>query len=60
MNNHNMADSNVAPQQDCLACRIIGSTALGATGVYALTMSRPGAPGSPFGKRVMGGIGAGT
>lgn len=42
---------------DCIACRIIGSGAFAATGIYALRMSRPSAPGSIVGKRIMGGLG---
>lgn len=45
---------------DCLACRVIGTGALGATGIYALNMTRASALGSPLGKRVMGGVGVGT
>lgn len=46
--------------KDCLACRVIGTGALGATGIYALNMTRASAPGSPLGKRVMGSVGVGT
>ncbi|KZT26807.1 hypothetical protein NEOLEDRAFT_1062170 [Neolentinus lepideus HHB14362 ss-1] len=46
-------------QQECLACRIIGSGALAATGAYALNMSRAHHPGSIMGKRVMGALGVG-
>ncbi|KAF8482487.1 hypothetical protein DFH94DRAFT_727452 [Russula ochroleuca] len=42
---------------DCLSCRIIGTGALGATGVYALNQARAHQPGSPVGKRVMAGVG---
>ncbi|KAG1786381.1 uncharacterized protein HD556DRAFT_1211081, partial [Suillus plorans] len=42
---------------DCMSCRIIGSGAFAATGIYALRMARPSAPGSIVGKRVMGGLG---
>jgi len=42
---------------DCLSCRIVGTGALGATGVYALNQARAHQPGSPFGKRVMAGVG---
>ncbi|EJF59627.1 hypothetical protein DICSQDRAFT_64674 [Dichomitus squalens LYAD-421 SS1] len=45
--------------QDCLTCRIIGTGALAGVGIYALRMSRAGAPGSPVGKRIMGGVGIG-
>ena len=43
--------------QDCLACRIVGTAALGGVGVYALQQSRPHAPGSVVGKRIMAGLG---
>ncbi|EIN04015.1 hypothetical protein PUNSTDRAFT_139057 [Punctularia strigosozonata HHB-11173 SS5] len=46
------------PQQ-CLACRVIGTAALGGVGLYALQMSRASAPGSPLGKRIVGGVGFG-
>jgi len=39
--------------QDCFACRVIGSGALGITGVYALRQSMPKAPGSLWGKRIV-------
>src|SRR5260370_41480217 len=42
---------------DCLSCRIIGTGALGSTGLYALNQSRAHQPGSPVGKRIMAGIG---
>ncbi|KAG1721942.1 uncharacterized protein EDB91DRAFT_1055581 [Suillus paluster] len=42
---------------DCVTCRIIGSGAFAATGIYALRMARPGASGSVVGKRIMGGLG---
>jgi hypothetical protein len=42
---------------DCLSCRIIGTGALGITGVYALNQARAHQPGSPVGKRVMAGVG---
>jgi len=45
--------------QDCLACRVIGTGALGGVGIYALGMSRAGASGSPLGKRIMAGVGVG-
>ncbi|KAF9233567.1 hypothetical protein BU15DRAFT_9404, partial [Melanogaster broomeanus] len=44
---------------DCISCRVIGTGALGLTGLYALRMARPRAPGSVFGKMVMAGIGVG-
>ncbi|KAJ8584952.1 hypothetical protein M405DRAFT_773507 [Rhizopogon salebrosus TDB-379] len=54
-------DSAVAAKpssyNDCLSCRIIGSGAFAATGVYALRMARPSAPGSIVGKRIIGGLG---
>ncbi|KAI0800081.1 hypothetical protein C8Q74DRAFT_1313877 [Fomes fomentarius] len=43
--------------QDCLACRVIGTVALGGVGVYALNQSRAHAPGSVVGKRLMAGVG---
>ncbi|KAI0076730.1 hypothetical protein K474DRAFT_1662602 [Panus rudis PR-1116 ss-1] len=43
--------------QDCLACRVIGTGALGSLGFYALNQSRAHAPGSPAGKRIMAGVG---
>ncbi|RDX41265.1 hypothetical protein K466DRAFT_452985, partial [Polyporus arcularius HHB13444] len=43
--------------QDCLACRVIGTAALGGVGIYALNMSRAHAPGSVVGKRIMAGVG---
>lgn len=42
-----------------MSCRIIGSGALGTTGVYALLSSRASAPGSVIGKRIVGVIGVG-
>ncbi|KAG2362909.1 hypothetical protein BDR07DRAFT_1283553 [Suillus spraguei] len=55
------SDSASVPQlssyNDCMACRIIGSGAFAATGIYALRMARPSAPGSIVGKRIMGGLG---
>jgi hypothetical protein len=60
--NSTAPDSSVAAQgsstyNDCLTCRIIGSGAFAATGIYALRMSRRSAPGSIVGKRIMGGLG---
>lgn len=54
--------TNDTPQQriapeECLTCRIIGTGALAGVGFYALQMSRPKAPGSVLGKRIMGGVG---
>ncbi|KDQ57697.1 hypothetical protein JAAARDRAFT_114147, partial [Jaapia argillacea MUCL 33604] len=43
--------------KDCLTCRIIGSGALGAVGIYALNQSRAHQPGSVVGKRIMAGVG---
>lgn len=43
--------------QDCLSCKIIGSGALGAAGLWALQSSRASAPGSVMGKRVVAGVG---
>ena len=45
--------------KDCISCRVVGTGALGLTGLYALHMSRPKAPGSVFGKMMMAGIGVG-
>ena len=45
--------------KDCISCRVVGTGALGLTGLYALRMSRPRAPGSVFGKIMMAGIGVG-
>ncbi|KAH9963795.1 hypothetical protein BC827DRAFT_1112883, partial [Russula dissimulans] len=42
---------------DCLSCRVIGTGALGATGLYALNQARAHQPGSLVGKRIMGGVG---
>lgn len=53
------AQLQVAPQE-CLACRIIGTGALGGVGVYALNQSRTHAPGSIVGKRIMAGVGIRT
>ncbi|KZT01314.1 uncharacterized protein LAESUDRAFT_664173 [Laetiporus sulphureus 93-53] len=46
-----------ARYQDCLACRVIGTAALGGVGVYALNQSRAHQPGSIVGKRIMAGLG---
>jgi hypothetical protein len=43
--------------RDCLACRVVGSAALGTVGVYALHMARAHQPGSVLGKRIMAGVG---
>ena len=42
---------------DCLSCRVIGTGALGATGLYALNQARAHQPGSRVGKRIMAGVG---
>ena len=49
--------SRRAVDWDCLSCRIVGTGALGATGLYALNQARAHQPGSPVGKRIMAGIG---
>ncbi|KAF9647091.1 hypothetical protein BDM02DRAFT_3075734, partial [Thelephora ganbajun] len=46
-----------AVPEECITCRIIGTGALAGVGFYALQMSRPKAPGSILGKRIVGGIG---
>ncbi len=46
--------------KDCLACRVIGTGALGGVGIYALNQSRAHAPGSVVGKRIMAGVGVCT
>ncbi|KAG2126488.1 hypothetical protein BD769DRAFT_799917 [Suillus cothurnatus] len=54
------SDSTFVPRSsndDCMTCRVIGSGAFAATGIYALRMTRPSAPGSIVGKRIMGGLG---
>ncbi|KAI9567808.1 hypothetical protein HD554DRAFT_2103573 [Boletus coccyginus] len=45
--------------KDCISCRVVGTGALGVTGLYALRMARPRAPGSAFGKMMVAGIGVG-
>lgn len=45
--------------KDCISCKVVGTGALGLTGLYALHMARPRAPGSVFGKMMMAGIGIG-
>ncbi|KAH9986757.1 hypothetical protein BJV74DRAFT_750689, partial [Russula compacta] len=42
---------------DCLSCRVIGTGALGATGLYALNQARAHQPGSPLGRQIMAGVG---
>lgn len=44
-------------QGECLSCRLIGSTALAAVGLYALNQSRRHQPGSLIGKRIVAGVG---
>lgn len=46
--------------KECLTCRVIGTAALAGVGVYALNQTRPHAPGSIMGKRVMAGVGVCT
>ncbi|KAG9311254.1 hypothetical protein JVU11DRAFT_8338 [Chiua virens] len=53
-------EKNQWEYKDCLSCRVIGTGALGLTGLYALGMARPKAPGSVFGKMMMAGIGFGS
>ena len=48
-----------ANPKDCLGCRIVGTTALVGTGLYGLGMARPGRPGSPLERRIMGVVGVG-
>ena len=43
--------------RDCLSCRVIGTGALGATGLYAINQGRAHQPGSVVGKRIMAGVG---
>lgn len=52
-------ESELQTKQDCFTCRLIGSGALTATGFYALYSARTKAPGSRFGKGVVGLIGLG-
>jgi hypothetical protein len=40
-----------------MTCRIIGTGAMAAVGLYALDMTREHKPGSVVGKRIMGGVG---
>ncbi|KAH9009012.1 hypothetical protein EDB83DRAFT_479181 [Lactarius deliciosus] len=42
---------------DCLSCRVIGTGALGATGLYAINQARAHQPGSVIGKCIMAGVG---
>lgn len=48
------------PYKDCLSCRIIGTGTLAGVGSYAFWQSRAVAPGSPWQKRAMAGLGVGT
>ena len=52
--------TNTKEQAECFTCRVIGSGALAAVGVYALSAARPSAPGTALGKRVVAGIGVGS
>jgi hypothetical protein len=47
-------------EPECLQCRLIGGSALTATGAYAIWSSRPKAIGSPVGKRLVGLVGGGV
>lgn len=53
------ASADVRPKE-CFTCRLTGTAALGSLGIYALNQSRPRAPGSIMGKRVMAGVGVCT
>jgi hypothetical protein len=57
MNIDNVQKYESPGTHECLSCRIIGSGALGAVGLYALNQSRASAPGSLFGKRILMGLG---
>ncbi|EJD53072.1 hypothetical protein AURDEDRAFT_110853 [Auricularia subglabra TFB-10046 SS5] len=46
-----------AQYNDCMACRVVGTTALTGLGAYALFQSRRAAPGSPLGKRITAVVG---
>lgn len=48
---------DAAQYNDCMACRVVGTTALTGLGAYALFKSRRAAPGSPLGKRVTAVVG---
>lgn len=48
---------NAKEYQECLSCRIIGTGALGAVGIYALNQSRRHQLGSVVGKRIIAGLG---
>ena len=43
--------------EDCFSCKLIGTAALGAVGIYALNQSCAHQPGSVMGKRIMASIG---
>ena len=45
--------------KDCISCRVVGTDALGLTGLYALRMARPKVSGSAFGMMMIAGIGVG-
>ncbi|KAH0589214.1 hypothetical protein H2248_004977 [Termitomyces sp. 'cryptogamus'] len=45
------------PYKDCLSCRIIGTGTLAGVGSYAFWQARAAAPGSPWQKRIMAGLG---
>ncbi|KAG9014977.1 hypothetical protein FRB94_007049 [Tulasnella sp. JGI-2019a] len=47
-----------AADKNCMPCRLTGMTVLIGTGVYALAAARPGKPGSPLERRIMGVVGA--
>ena len=46
--------------KDCLACRVVGTGAMGGVGAYALWQSRAAAQGAPWQKRVLAGLGVGA
>ncbi|PPQ98432.1 hypothetical protein CVT24_004111 [Panaeolus cyanescens] len=60
---HDMKSVNVGLQgstpakQECLSCRIIGTSVLAGTGSYAIWQSRTAAPGTPVQKRMLAGLG---
>ncbi|KAF8583922.1 hypothetical protein K439DRAFT_1190177 [Ramaria rubella] len=45
--------------EPCISCRIISTAVLLGVGTHALRYSRPTAPGSPAGRRVLGVMGVG-
>ncbi|KAG8993434.1 hypothetical protein FRB90_000698 [Tulasnella sp. 427] len=56
------SDSGVTPKKnpkDCLPCRLVGTTVLVGTGLYGLGAARPGKPGSPMERRIMGVVSVG-